>query len=276
MRLSDGTALWAASTGSGPPLVLLHGGPGLWDYLAALAALLDDRVTAIRFDQRGCARSGGNDGPFTIAQAVDDLDQLRAAFGAERWAVLGHSWGAELAVHYAARHPRRVATVLYVGGVGAGDGYLDGYLAERDRRLGAHRERWDELRQRARTPAEDREYCLLQWRPDFSPSGDPQRHAEALWDTRPPGVSVSARANRELWADRSRVDLLAEARQVRSPVRMVQGADDPRPWRATDSLLEAVPDARRTVLDGAGHAPWTERPDDSRALVLEALDEADW
>ena len=46
---------------------------------------------------------------------------------------------------------------------------------------------------------------------------------------------------------------------------------DPRPWTATDGLLNALPRARRIVLDQAGHAPWRERPDEVQAATLEAL-----
>ena len=140
VRLCDGTELWTAVSGTGPPVVLLHGGPGLWDYLAPLAALLDDTFTVIRFDQRGCGRSTGG-GPFTIAQAVDDMDQVRAALGFDRWAVAGHSWGAELALRCAARHPDRTTAIAYIAGVGAGNDFRGAYAAERDRRLGPDRER---------------------------------------------------------------------------------------------------------------------------------------
>jgi proline iminopeptidase len=272
--LRDGTTLWTATTGSGPPMVFCHGGPGLWDYLGPLAALVDDRVTAIRFEQRGCARSKGGEGRFTIAQAVDDLEQLRAALGIDRWYVLGHSWGAELALRCAARHPDRTLAVLYLAGVGAGQGFYPDFAAEvRRRRTGTDHERWQELGARDRSPDEEHEWCLLQWRPDFSPAGNPTRHAEALWATRPKGIAVNRRAARELWADRETEDLLDLARTIHRPVAVLHGADDPRPWSATDDLLAALPDAHRVVLDGAGHSPWAERPDDTRAFVLATLDE---
>jgi len=273
VRLRDGAELWTAVSGTGPPVVCLHGGPGLWDYLASLAALLDDTFTVIRFDQRGCGRSTG-DGPFTIEQAVDDLDQVRAALGFAEWAVAGHSWGAELALRCAARHPSRTTAVAYVAGVGAGNGYRDPYRAERDRRLGPDRDRVARL---AAIPDDDltheqlRELCVLQWRCDFSPSPDAAAHARALWDTRPPGAVVNAAANRELWQDRSTDDLCVAAARITCPVTMIFGADDPRPWTASDSLLAALPNARRIVLDDAGHAPWAERPLDTRRLVIDAL-----
>jgi proline iminopeptidase len=199
--LSDGVTLWTAATGPAggtvPAVACCHGGPGLWDCLGSLAALIDDNRTVIRFDQRGCGRPTGGDGhadaagPFTVAQAVDDLDQLREALGYQRWAVLGHSWGAELALRYAARHPDRVTTVVYIAGNGAGD-------------------------------------------------------ARDLWDTRPPGPVINAAASRQLWADRATDDLLVLASRVRCPVRMICGADDPRPWPVTDPLLAALPDASRS------------------------------
>lgn len=141
VRLADGAALWTTVSGIGPPVVCCHGGPGLWNYLEPLASLIDDAFTVVRFDQRGCGRSSG-EGRFTIAQAVDDLDQLRAAMAVDRWGVIGHSWGAELALRYAARHPARATGVVYVGGIGAGDGFRAGYAAERDRRLGGDLDRW--------------------------------------------------------------------------------------------------------------------------------------
>jgi proline iminopeptidase len=273
VRLRDGTELWSAVSGTGPPVVLLHGGPGLWDYLAPLAALLDDTFTVVRFDQRGCGRSTGG-GPFTIAQAVDDLDQVRAALGFGRWAVAGHSWGAELAIRYAARHQDRSAAVAYIAGVGAGNTYRDGYAAELDRRLGPARERLAELSAipaSDRTPDEERELRLLQWRPDFSPTPAAAGHALALWDTRPPGAAVNVAANRELWGDRGTEDLLKAAARITCPVTMIFGADDPRPWTASDSLLAALPDASRIVFDRAGHAPWVERPAETRRAVVDAL-----
>jgi proline iminopeptidase len=273
MRLNDGTKLWTAVSGTGPPVVCLHGGPGLWDYLTPLAALLDDMFTVVRFDQRGCGRSTGG-GPFTIEQAVDDLDQIRACLGFDRWAVAGHSWGAELAICYAARHPDRVTAVAYIAGVGVGNGFKSAYVVERDRRLGDDRERpavLSAMPASDRTPDEERERCLLQWRPDFSPTSAAAEHALSLWDTRPPGAAVNETANRELWADRATEDLHRVAGRVTCPVTMLFGADDPRPWTASESLLAALPNARRIVFNCAGHAPWTERPADTRQLIIDAL-----
>jgi proline iminopeptidase len=274
VRLRDGAELWTTVSGAGPPVVCLHGGPGTWDYLAPVAGLLDDTFTVIRFDQRGCGRSTGSGGPFTIAQAVDDLDQLRIALGFGPWAVAGHSWGAELAIRYAARHQDHTSAVAYISGVGAGNGSRDAYLAELERRLGPDYERLAEL---SAKPAEDltpelhQEIYLLQSRANFSPGPAAAERARAAWDSPPQGALIKQTANRELWNDRATENLHLAAARVTCPVTMLFGSDDPRPWTASDSLLEALPNASRIVLDQAGHTPWTERPADTRQVLIGAL-----
>ncbi|MFI1838584.1 alpha/beta fold hydrolase [Streptomyces olivaceoviridis] len=83
----DGVRLWAARPdGGGDPLVLCHGGPGLWDMFGDVAALLADRTPVVRWDQRGCGRSERCAGPWTTARFVADLDAVRRHFGLDRMA----------------------------------------------------------------------------------------------------------------------------------------------------------------------------------------------
>ena len=92
----NGVSLWTATQGSGPPAVLCHGGPGIYDYLEPVAAMIHDLATVHRYDQRGCGRSQ-DEPPCDVATFVADLDALRAHGGYESWTVIGHSWGAFLA-----------------------------------------------------------------------------------------------------------------------------------------------------------------------------------
>lgn len=65
------------------------------------------------------------------------------------------------------------------------------------------------------------------------------------------GASRQARPEPEL---ARRCDLLD------CPVLILHGAGDPRPVWATDSLAQALPSARRSVIKDAGHLPWLEQP----------------
>jgi proline iminopeptidase len=173
VAMDDGVRLWTVTGGSGSvPVVLCHGGAGLWDYLEPVAAMLSPIARVYRWEQRGCGRSERT-GPYSLGRYVADIEFLRRHFGHERWLVVGHSWGAGLALRYALAHPDRTLGVLYVSGTGFGQAWRAAYHEEADRRLApAQRERRDALRQRSRTAGEEQEWRTLCYTPDL---GDRRR-----------------------------------------------------------------------------------------------------
>lgn len=112
---SKDVLLHVGVTGEGPDVVVLSGGPGCVNYLAA-DALAPRGVRAWFPEPRGVGRSEG--GPHDLAQAVADLETIRAAVGVESWIVLGHSFGSDLAIRYALDHPGRVRAVVGIAGHG--------------------------------------------------------------------------------------------------------------------------------------------------------------
>ena len=128
-----------------PPLILCHGGPGLWDMFDGWETLLGRRVTAVRWDQRGCGRSEPR-GPYSVARSVADLDAVRRHLGVERVAVLGHSWGAQLALRYALDYSDRVSRLVYGSGVGLGWDWHEPFARNLTARLGTAAERVAQLR----------------------------------------------------------------------------------------------------------------------------------
>ncbi|MDX3851570.1 alpha/beta hydrolase [Streptomyces sp. AK02-01A] len=265
VRTDDGVRLWAARAADGPdePVVLCHGGPGLWDTLEEVAALLGDRPV-FRWDQRGCGRSQRS-GPYSTGRSVADLDAVRRHFGLDRMALLGHSWGAQLALSYALAGPGRVSALIYVSGTGIDDesAWHPPYREALRRRLGEHRRRWEELRDRrgGLSEAEDRELAILQWSVDFTDHEHALEHAEAMAT---PWFGVNHECNATINAE-TRRSLAVGGMRVRCaaldiPVLIVDGEADIRPRRAVDSLESALPDVTRTTLAGAGHLPWTEDP----------------
>src|SRR5436190_7076579 len=109
-------------TGSGPPALLLHGGPGLSDYLDDLAELLGDRLECVRYTQRGVSPAPV-DGPYTVAQHLADATLVLDEAGVANAIVIGHSWGGYLAAQLVAAHRSRVVALVSIDGVGlVGDG----------------------------------------------------------------------------------------------------------------------------------------------------------
>jgi proline iminopeptidase len=115
----DGGRIWYRVSGRdhGVPLMLLHGGPGIPSYgLKPLEALGDDRPV-VRYDQLGAGKSDGltDTTKMNVTHFVDELEALRAHLGYDQMHLLGHSWGALLAVAYYRAHPDHVASLTLAG-----------------------------------------------------------------------------------------------------------------------------------------------------------------
>ena len=265
----DGCRLWGTRSGHGPPLVFCHGGPGLWDMFDDLAAGLAQVASVVRWDQRGCGRSE-HCGPYTVARYLADLDAASDQLAGARTALLGHSWGATLALRYALQHPDRVSHLIYVSGTGIDphSTWRPAFTHSFRQRLGGDLPRWEQLDRRARTPAEDRELAILQWSADFPDESCAVAQAEKLAT---PWFEINWECNAALGEENSRyltdTDVIARCRTLDTPTLIIDGARDVRPRWAVDSLHQALPDARRITLAGAGHLPWVEDPDGFREAV---------
>jgi proline iminopeptidase len=120
LPLTDGHTMFYEQSGNptGVPVLFLHGGPGGGCTPLHRSLFDTSRCHVIMFDQRGCGRSSppglleGN----TSADLVADIERLRQHLGIRQWLVTGGSWGAGLALAYAAAHPQ-VCTGLILRGV---------------------------------------------------------------------------------------------------------------------------------------------------------------
>ena len=262
-----------SESGRGETLVLCHGGPGLWDYFGDVAASLVDVAHTVRWDQRGCGRSDSR-GPFSVDRSVADLDAVRARAGAARIALLGHSWGAMLALRYTLEHPDRVSRLIYVSGTGIDPDETWKPTFRRNLRanLGDGRTRWEELSARERTPAEDRELAVLQWSADYA---DPVTALERAGHLATPWFGINhdcnATISAELSQDLKDTDLAARCAEIEAPVLIIDGARDIRPRDAVDSLHRAIPHCQRIILPEAGHLPWVEAPAAFHSAVVQFL-----
>lgn len=267
----DGCRLWAARTGSGPPVVFCHGGPGLWDMAADIAEMIGDIATVVRWDQRGGGRSQRT-GPYAVERFVGDLDVVRQHFALERMTVLGHSWGAQLGLRYALDHPDRVSGLVYLSGTGLGRVWHPHYQQTLRERLGARRPRFDELTALSDpTPDQQRELATLRWSTEFADPAVRGRYAQRMAT---PWFAINLECNQAISAEvkaGSEDELRNACRDLAVPTLILDGQNDPRPRSVVDSLEQALPDVTRTTIPDAGHLPWMEQPEPFRAALRSFL-----
>jgi proline iminopeptidase len=264
--LVEGGNLWTWRSGAGGPLILCHGGPGLWDYTKPIADLIEDVAEVVRFDQRGCGRSTCGP-PFTLDGAVADLDAVRDHFRMDSAIFAGHSWGATLCLAYALRHPSRVRSIIYLSGVGSDPTWSDRFRNRRDELLTAsERQRLQELWSRLMDLAPDdqgptlREYANLAWPIDFADrSFGRTKVSSILRDgafVNLAATPLATEANARLTGDA----LESQLPSLRCPVLVVHGLSDPRPFDSAQRLAATLPDGKFIGLKGVGHHAMLEAP----------------
>jgi proline iminopeptidase len=105
--------------GSGTPLVLIPGGPGVTHHIfAPLGVLAGSGRPVAAFDLRGPGRSSRPPpNAYGLARLVADVEAVRAVLGAERIHLAGSSWGGMIAMAYAGAHPDRLASLIFLASI---------------------------------------------------------------------------------------------------------------------------------------------------------------
>lgn len=112
----EGARIWYATYGSGPAVLLLHGGlghSGNWGY--QVPALLSQGYRAVLIDSRGHGRSTRDERPYTYERMAADVLAVMDRLHLERASLVGWSDGACIAMILGMQAPSRVAGVLFFG-----------------------------------------------------------------------------------------------------------------------------------------------------------------
>ncbi|WP_251059304.1 MULTISPECIES: alpha/beta fold hydrolase [unclassified Streptomyces] len=242
-------------------VVMLHGGPGLPDYLGDVAPMVADLAPVYRYDQRGTGQSPWR-GRHSLARHVDDLAELLDAWDVPKAVLIGHSYGTDLASRFCLRHSDRVAAMLLMCGPFVGD-WRTGYRAERDHRMSAaQQERLRELEALPRrTEEQEVELLTLAWFTDHAgPEHGWRWAAQGARRRRPVNWAMNGELGGEGRADPLDEHLTELRTCLPARAELLGGADDPRPVSALESLALRL-DLPLTRIEGAGHEPWLEQHD---------------
>lgn len=244
----NGINLAYSRTGTGKPLVLVHGFPLDGSTWASVIPLLMAKFDVIVPDLRGFGQSTATDDPISMGTYANDLAALLDHLGIAKAAVAGHSMGGYVSLAFAKLHPGRIAGLGLVASQAAADapdkkeGRYNTAKAVEEQGVSVVA---DGMANKL-TALPDLQVCLR----------------DLMRRQRTGGVTAALRAMAE------REDNLAWLASADHPVVLVHGdADALIPADRSHEIAAALPTAKLTVIPGAGHMPMLEAP----AAVAEAL-----
>jgi proline iminopeptidase len=272
------TALWVVERGAadGYPLILLHGGPGddhheFGDYLDPLA----DRHRLLLVDQRGQGKSGpSKESTWTLHQMAADVVLLAKALGLERYAVLGHSYGAFVALQKAIDYPGMVAQTIVSGGLPSSR-----YLEAVGRNLEAFQP--VELREQVaaswareteiETPEEFAELMHDQMPFHFADPRDPRIEE---YERRTDGARFSPRVLRAFAAaGYGGIDVEDRLGEIGHPVLILHGRHERTcVIEGAEAMAKGIPAAELVIFEESAHMTFVEENEKYLAVVRDFLD----
>jgi proline iminopeptidase len=248
----DHTRLFYERTGSGPPLLVMHGGLGLdHTYFRPWLDPLGAACELIYYDHRANGRSRAPAESITIEQLAADADRLLHHLGIERAAVIGHSYGGYTALQLALSFPDRVSRLVLCDTAATAPDWEA--AMERAAGLGASEELLERAGQGFSDEAGAREWLEVMT-PVYFPHSDPEI-----------GRRVFADVRIELAADQRGTELLASfdptprLDEIEAPTLAIAGRDDfLYPPEDLEKLRAGITDAELVLIDGSGHLPFVE------------------
>uniref|UniRef100_A0AAU2VEY0 Alpha/beta hydrolase n=1 Tax=Streptomyces sp. NBC_00003 TaxID=2903608 RepID=A0AAU2VEY0_9ACTN len=248
----NGIRLFHTDSGTGTPVLFLHGWGSsgrVWE--AQIADLADDhRVVAM--DLRGCGRSDHPAADNTTDANVTDILALMDVLDLDQATLVGSSLGATFALEAALRSPHRVAGVVSISGPGywPGQGMSDTLCSLRAALL------------------DDRAAALAGWVPKwFGPEADPGLARQTVEQILQSGSWVT-----DLLNERETGDPRETLAQLTVPALFLHGRlDSEIPLEVSSTLAALAPYGEFHVIERAGHMAHQEQPAAVNALIRSFL-----
>ena len=228
-------------SGTGAPLVLIHGFPldlSIWD---SVVPLLENDFDLIIPDLRGFGESSTVDTPYTMLDFANDIAGLLDFLGVEKAAFAGHSMGGYVALAFAKEYPERVSGLALVSSQAAADAP--------ERKAGRYKTAKDVLEKGVDVVAEA-------MTPKLSANEKVQEFAKLLMKAQNPAGVIGA-----LKAMAEREDFTGILPQFSFPIVLIHGdADGLIPIERAKEIKSIMPTAQLIKLKKAGHMPMLEYP----------------
>jgi pimeloyl-ACP methyl ester carboxylesterase len=235
--------------GTGPPLVLLHG--GMEDSRAWTRQLdgLSDEYTVFAWDAPGCGQSTDIPDTWRLPDFADALAAWLRAVDVEHPHVLGLSWGSSLAIEFYRRHSSHPASLILASAYAGWAGSLP------PEEVAA---RYTSVLAAAELP---REELMKGWPGLFSSAASPELIAVVMSIAADNSGLVHPGGYRAMAHSMAEADLRDVLPQIRVPTLLLYGELDERsPLFIAEDLRAQIPNAELVVIPDAGHLANVEAP----------------
>jgi proline iminopeptidase len=259
--------LHCTQEGEGLPLIVHHGGPGLdQTVIAPHLNPLAQHVQLICYDHRGSGRSAAPQGPdpYNIDRFVGDLDALAKTLDARPFALLGHSFGGIVALHFALAHPELLTHLILVCTPASHD-----FIQEVEDALPSRLEQEALAEMRSLQDSKPSDYVMRRSLELLAPIyfHDPARVSELRLESVQFGPDTQA-----VWDSLEGYDLRPRLSEIEVPTLVIAGDSDlsVTPERARETA-DALPHSKLLVIKNSGHYPFIEQPEAFNSGVLQFL-----
>lgn len=260
--------------GNGYPIIVLHGGPGVDHH--AFGSYLDplaERFRLLFVDQRGQGRSEPVAlGTFTLARLAQDVIMVARALRLERYAVLGHSFGAFVALQNGVDYPGMASQIVLSGGVPSARFFraVEPNLAELEPASVRRTVRGALEREADATTQDTFETFVRDVMPFHFADPTDARIKEYL---RAAADTIYAPQVHRHSDTMSPIEVEDRLSEVAAPVLAIVGRYDRSCiYAASKAIVDGVPSGELALFDHSGHMPFVEEPERFRAEVSGFLD----
>lgn len=260
----DTSGLYHYEEGSGMPIIVIHGGPGLGSsYIAPHLKDLAKTHKVIYYDQRNSGQSplDTDSTSISLSRFVDDIDLIRKSYGEDKVAILAHSWGGLLGMKYALQYPDRVSHLILMSSNAADQTLND----QANRRL-ANQMSADDIEARIKimrteafknqNPHAYEELMSIGFSYQF---GD-RNLVDNLALHLPVDFGKKSQHLGHLHEDLTNYNFTESLKELKAPTLLLYGLKDPLTPFALNSLSKVIPNYKIQAIDDAGHFPFIEKP----------------
>lgn len=276
---ANGVLLYTESYGRGPPLVILHGGPGAsHDYFLPYLLPLARHHRLVFIDERGSGKSERLEDPagYTVEAMVEDVEAVRRALRLGRIDLLGHSYGGVLAQAYALRYQRQLSHLVLASTFSSTSAMNEVFRRMKERMDPELRARIDRMEAEGLyghgKPFEQGrytgDYMVAAWGEGYFPYVY-ANHPDPAYDPLANGASTSWALYREMWGSHGEfvidgnlasVEYTERLATIHVPTLVIAGDHDECDPALSRTMHERIAGSQLVILPASGHMTFVDQP----------------